>query len=137
MAETIDRRTALAVAEFIERYLIGNRPVVVTDAMNRWTLFRTPEELERRFGGELVQVYNDLFDLTNVIPLRSYLQEWFGKSGETVGNKPLPYVRWYTKMKDVDFVWADEAFKSFADQWSLPYFLPRSDYLLPCSGPGR
>ena len=137
MAEIIDRRSALAPVEFIERYLIGNQPVVVADAMNRWRLFRTPEELESRFGAELVQVYNDLFDLTNVVPLRAYLQEWFGKSGEPVAKKPLPYVRWYTKMKDVDFVWADEAFKSFSEQWSLPYFLPNSDYLLPCSVPGR
>ena len=137
MPETIDRKTTLAAAEFIERYLIGNRPVVVTDAMDHWTLFRTPVELEKKFGGELVQVYNDLFDLTNVVPLRSYLQEWFGKSSEPTGKKPLPYVRWYTKMKDVEFAWADDAFKSFADQWSLPYFLPTSDYLLPCSSPGQ
>jgi len=137
MAENIDRRSKLANTEFIERYLVGNTPVVVTDAMGSWTLFRTPAELERRFGAELVQVYNDLFDLTHVIPLKSYLQEWFGKNGEPGGDKPMPYVRWYSKMKDVDFVWADEAFKSFSSEWSLPYFLPSSGYLLPSSVPGR
>lgn len=137
MAHNIDRRSGLDTNEFVERYLVGNTPVLVTDAMERWTLFRTPEELAGRFGNELVQVYNDLFDLTNVTPLKSYLQEWFGKSSQSAGDQPLPYVRWYTKMKDMDFVWADEAFKSFANQWSLPYFLPSTGYLLPSSVPGK
>jgi hypothetical protein len=137
MAQNIERRTGLSVTEFVDQYLVANKPVIVTDAMKTWSLFRTPAELSERFGGELVQVYNDLFDLQNVVPLRTYLDQWFGKDVELDATKPLPYVRWYTKMKDIDFAWADTAFCSFADQWALPYFLPSSDYLLPCAGSSR
>ncbi|MBA3915401.1 MAG: hypothetical protein H0X25_16415, partial [Acidobacteriales bacterium] len=63
--------------------------------------------------------------------LQAYLQDYFGQPQEPAPGAALPYVRWYTQLKDVDFVWADEAFAGFADRWRMPYFLPQSDYLLP------
>jgi hypothetical protein len=127
----VDRRSKLPQSEFIDRYLSISLPVVITDAMEQWELFGTPQELDRKFGNELVQVYNDLFDLVSVTPLNTYLKEWFGKNFDAAAGQPLPYVRWYTRMKDVEFAWADEAFRAFADQWSMPYFLPQTGYLLP------
>jgi hypothetical protein len=131
MSPVLERRTKLDPAEFIEQYLVPNRPVIVTDAMLDWTLFRTPADLAARFGDDLVQVYNDLFDLVSVTPLRAYLAQHFEQGTASPPPAAVPYVRWYTKMKEVDFVWADDAFRRFAAEWSLPYFLPPSDYLLP------
>jgi hypothetical protein len=67
-------------------------------------------------------------------PLGEYLDEYFGKyPSEATG---LPYVRWYTQLRDVRFLWAAKAFERFAGNWTPPYFLPTSDYVLPFS-PGR
>src|SRR6202035_3657537 len=47
------------------------------------------------------------------------------------------YVRWYAKLKDVDFAWADEIFDAIAPCWSRPAFLPAGGYLVPFAAPGR
>jgi hypothetical protein len=129
----IERKAEISEGDFIDGYLIGNKPLIVTNAIESWDLFWPPTEWGRRFGEEYVQIYNDLFDLINVTKLGSFINEFMCENKANRRSGAQPYVRWYTKMKDVDFVWADEVFRHLADRWSLPTFLPDSDYLLPYS----
>ena len=126
----IERLQKLSPDRFVSHYMAENRPVIVTDALDDWRLDElwTPEYLVREFRDEKVQVYNSYFDLKSVKKLGAYITERFNRS-ETRDNPP--YVRWYTKLRDVDFFWADAAFARMSRNWSQPYFLPASDYVFP------
>src|SRR5687768_3561731 len=132
----IERVSAISPERFERDYLRVNHPVVVTDALAGWDLAGrwTPSYFRQEFGDQPAQVYNNYFDLQSMRPLGEFLDEYFGK--DTIDAIDLPYVRWYTRLRDVRFLWADKAFERFAGNWTPPYFLPTSDYLLPFS-PGR
>ena len=127
----------LPVQRFLAEYVENNRPVIVTGALEEWDIAGawTPAALEKRFGKQLVQVYNNYFDLQTLTPLKRYLSENFGKDGLAATGQ-LPYVRWYTKLRDSDFYWADDVFSELQSQWRLPTFLPNSSYLLPFAPAG-
>ncbi len=132
----IERTQGLTPKSFLERYIISNQPVIVTDAMDGWAARTkwTPEGLTRELGDLEVQVYNDLFDLVNVMTLAEYLEENFGRTEED--GPCSEYVRWYSRLKNLDFVWADEAFDRLKGDWKHPYFLPASGYTVPhCPAP--
>jgi len=120
---------------FLDKFVSQNKPVIVRDALGSWRLDElwTPSYLVRRFGGQTVQVYDSYFNLTNLMTLGEYFRRYFGRTegrGDSAKG-PVPYVRWYTKLKDVDFIWADDAFRAFSANWETPYFLPQTDYVLP------
>lgn len=127
----IERRNNLSQEVFQREYLAANRPVIVTDAIIRWGSAQvwTQEYFMDNFGDFSVQVYDDLFNLVDVTTLQGYFEDYWLVSPKR--GMPVPYVRWYSKFKDVDFVWADDVFEKLAPYWSAPYFLPDSDYLLP------
>lgn len=137
----LDRVSNLTIEEFVSDYMIADKPIVITDGMESWrakTLW-TPEFLAERYGDVKVQVYNDLFMLVGIRPLKVYFEHFFNKDETSGEDKHRPgYVRWYTRLKDEDRVpWADDVFAELAADWSMPYFLPRSGYLLPyCSSTG-
>lgn len=130
----IERVSGLDPAAFVERYVVPNRPVIVTDAMAQWAAREkwTPEYLATVLADLDVQVYNDLFDLVDVTTLPKYLKKNFGRAD---GDLSTDYVRWYSRLKEVDFLWADEAFERLRPDWSNPYFLPESGYAIPHSTP--
>ena len=136
----LERKSNLTVETVIEGHLKANVPVIVTDAMESWAAkdLWTPEYLEREFGDARVQVYNDLFMLIGVRKLKDYFDRYFGREpGEASGRRP-GYVRWYTRLSPEDRVpWSDESFERMKDQWTTPYFMPRSAYLLPYCGPDQ
>lgn len=131
---TLERVSSLQTEKFLERYLRPGRPLVVTDAIERWS--GDAEPLSEHFFIEAfaeaqVQVYNDLFDLMSVCRLRDYIDRyWNAPFGSNV-----PYVRWYARFHAMDFEWADHAFQRIAHRWDMPYFLPRTDYILPSCQP--
>ena len=138
-AVKLDRRASLSVEEFVESYLVANRPVIVTDAMADWRAFGrwTPDFFAETFGDEKVLIYNDLFMLIGVRTLRTYFERHFGNSGTNGDGRRPSYVRWYARSKDDGRMpWADAVFARLAEDWQLPYFLPQSDYLLPYCPPG-
>ncbi|HEX2826039.1 MAG TPA: cupin-like domain-containing protein [Burkholderiales bacterium] len=120
----------LSPERFATDFMARNRPVVVTDALDGWRLSErwTPDYLVEQFGDERVQVYNSYFDLKTVKKLGAYVRERFNRAD---GRPNPPYVRWYTKLRNVDFFWADAAFEKMRGYWSRPYFLPAGDYVLP------
>jgi hypothetical protein len=130
----IERRPTLTQKEFIDEYLLPNKPVIVTEATADWTLWWNLQEWNSHFGHEPVQIYNNLFDLIDVDTLSSFIDKHTGDNREDNSLDAKPYVRWYTTMKDVDFVWADETFREIASFWHRPEFLPEDGYLLPFSG---
>lgn len=44
-------------------------------------------------------------------------------------------MRWYSKLKDVDFLWSDEVFARLSMDWTQPAFLPASGYVIPFCRP--
>lgn len=124
------RLQKLSPERFASDFMARNRPVVVTDALDEWRLAErwTPDYLVEHFGEERVQVYNSYFDLKTVKKLGAYVRERFNRP-EPRPN--APYVRWYTRLRNVDFFWADAAFEKIRGHWSRPYFLPAGDYALP------
>lgn len=124
----------LPVSRFVDEIIPANRPVIITGALDAWRIEEnwTPQALEALVGGETVQVYNNYFDLKGLVPLRKYFERHFNRPDSEVDRSaPLPYVRWYTKLRDVRFFWADGAMKKLSHLWSRPAFLPANDYLLP------
>lgn len=133
----LHRRGNLAGIEFLNDFLGTNKPVIVTDAMKSWPLSTvwTGEYLARLFGDHWVQIYDDLFNLQDICSLEDYLRRYWWTSSDPQAMS-VPYVRWYTRFKAIDFYWADSAFEALASYWERPYFLPDSDYLLPpCTPP--
>jgi len=126
----IKRLQKLNQQDFLENYIIPNQPVIVTDAMDGWAARTkwTPQYFSRELGDLEVQVYDDLFDLVNITTLSEYLEENFGRDEN---NPCSEYVRWYSRLKHLDFIWADEAFDRLKGDWGHPYFLPTSGYTVP------
>jgi hypothetical protein len=132
----VERIRNLSREMFTEKFLIPGKPVIITDAMTDWNTENfTPAYLKQEFGHYEVQVYNDLFDLQTIDPLNMYFDNNFGK--EDPMQRSLHYIRWYTKLKDVDFFWADEIFSSLATAWQHPYFLPDSSLVIPFVPAGK
>jgi cupin-like protein len=126
----IERRTRLNPEQFVNEHIVANKPVIITDAMSGWDA-RTkwnPGYLDEKLGGHDVQIYNNLFDLMKISTLHDYFARNFDRPSSDPSDE---YVRWYTKLKDVDFVWADEAFAAIREDWNHPYFLPSSGFVVP------
>jgi len=127
----IERVNNLSEQDFLAEYLLPGRPVIVEDAMAGWDVASFQQEaLLRKFGNCQVQVYNDLFDLQTIDRLEGYLKKNFNR---TDGQSAHHYVRWYSRFKDVDFIWSDEVFKALEDRWAHPYFLPDTSFVVPYS----
>ena len=127
----IPRVDALPVDEFIHRFMEQNTPVVVTGALSDWDLSKvwTPAYFRKEFGSEKAQVYNDYFDFKLLTPLARYLDRYFDQPA--LPTSPIPYVRWYSKLRDVKFPWADPVFDRIRNNWRTPSFVPLTDYVLP------
>ncbi len=125
----IERRKQLSAEEFVEAYLAPGRPVIVTDAMLAWSASSrlNPAYVERELGQFDVLVYDNLFDLQDICLLSRYLKEHFNKPDDECHL----YVRAYSQLRSVDFVWADSLLDRFKEDWRSPYFLPESEYVVP------
>lgn len=131
----IERVRGLSQQDFIDNYVVPNQPVIVVDAMAAWPARQlwTPDYLADTIGEIPVQIYDDLFGLQDVTPLADYIDNHF--DAETA-RASTEYVRGYSRLKPVDFFWADAAFARLAPDWDTPYFLPQDGYLVP-QGPAR
>lgn len=140
MTEQLDVIDMPGPDEFVERWLIPGRPVVVRGLSydrQAWTA----DGLRARAGGLATLVYGSLFDLEDIATLDDYLDDWFtgaeGVSGEPGPLDPgedVPYVRWYNRLRDVEAAWGDEALARMADTWVAPACLPGRDLVLPVGG---
>jgi hypothetical protein len=116
--------------EFVEKYISKNQPVIVKGLDFDADQFE-PETLKDKLGDLTALLYGSLFDLEDIVTLSDYIDDWFNIPGEMEEN--VPYVRWYNKLRDVEFAWGDEAFQRLASTWRTPACLPKSDFLVPVS----
>lgn len=133
--ERMERIEKVEPDAFVRDYIAKSRPVIVTDSMDTWVARRkwSPSYFRERFGNLNTQIYNNLFTLRNICSLREYIDQYFGKERNDSENA---YARWYVKFKDVDFYWSDAVFEALKDEWSHPYFLPTTSYVMPlCRSP--
>lgn len=120
---------SLTRKQFVEDHLVPNLPVVVRGTLNGWNA-APPWDLHRlreRFGECEVTLFDTLFALEEVATFAEYVDE---HTGPTVDGIP-PYLRWFTRQRADQMLTADEAFAALADDWTMPGWLPESDYLLP------
>ena len=132
----LDRLEKVNPTVFATQYIANGVPAIITDAMDAWPAKYkwTPAYFSRQFGDLTVQIYDNLFGLQQVRPLKEYIDAYFNNHQE---NPEGYYVRWYVKFKAVDFFWSDDVFRALAPDWSHPYFLPTSSYIVPfCRPPG-
>jgi len=123
---------ALFAAEFIAKGI----PAIVTDAMHAWPAKDkwTPPYFRHEFGHLGAQLYDNLFGLQSIRPLGEYIDTYFDNHQD---NPRGYYVRWYVKFKPLDFFWSDDVFQAIIADWSHPYFLPTTSYVVPfCKPPG-
>ncbi len=117
--------------EFVNEYVAKNKPVVVDNIpyeASEWT----PDAVKKNIGELTTQIYGSLFDLEFVASLEEYIDDYFGNT-DSEYPEDVPYVRWYNQLKDVDFVWGDEAFEGLQSIWTKPDCMPTSDLLVPVS----
>lgn len=129
------RRISNTNAEtFVREFIAEGQPVIVTDAMERWPAMEkwTPDFFSRSFGHYSAQIYDNLFTLRSVVPLREYIEDNMGTRSKCAGEL---YVRWYAKFKSVEFDWSDAVFDAIATDWGSPYFLPTSGFVMPLCRP--
>ncbi|SJM92316.1 cupin-like domain-containing protein [Crenothrix polyspora] len=119
--------------EFVENYIAKNQPVIVKGLDFDADQLK-PEALKASLGDLTALLYGSLFDLEDILSLSDYMDDWFNLTGAMEEN--VPYVRWYNKLKDVDFAWGDEAFQRLAAVWRTPHCLPKADFLVPVSAAG-
>src|SRR5215469_2605807 len=128
----LERVDGMSEETFLSKYLVRNRPVIITGAMRGWKALETwkPEALRRRFGSERVQVYGDLFRLAAISSLGEYLERYFDQPTTKPGS--VPYVRWYCHLTNDERVpWADDVFKRISEDWERPAFFPAHSFVLP------
>lgn len=118
---------------FVDEYIAKNKPVVIRgidfDAAE-WK----PDAIRKRIGDLTSLVYGTLFELEDIQTLDDYIDTWFGTTGPLQDN--VPYVRWYNKLRDVEFAWGDEAFGRMASAWRMPSCLPTNNLIVPVSKTG-
>ncbi len=125
----------ISAAEFAQDYIAKNQPVVVRGIPHdagQWT----PEALTESIGDFTAQIYGSLFDLEDIQSAAEYMEDYFGNNdGEY--EEDIPYVRWYSQLKDVDFAWGDDAFSAVSGFWQKPNCLSGQDLLVPLTQQGN
>jgi hypothetical protein len=117
--------------EFIDKYIRQNQPVIIR-CENFDQEFWKPDNFTAKLGDLSVQVYDALFDLQQVSTLKDYIEKEFNHPESD--RTEVPYIRWYSKLKEVDYAWSDEAFALIADHWNKPPFFPSKNLLVPLAG---
>jgi hypothetical protein len=125
----------ISAAEFAQDYIAKNQPVVVRGIpyeMEQWK----PEALTESIGDLTAQIYGSLFDLEDIQSAAEYMEDYFGNN-EGDYEEDIPYVRWYSQLKDVDFAWGDDAFSAVSGFWQKPNCLSGQDLLVPLTQQGN
>lgn len=118
---------------FANTYIANRMPVIVRGipySENNWS----PEGIKQHIGHLQALLYGSLFDLEEILSAADYIDEYFNAPGPAVDG--IPYVRWYSQLKDVDFPWGDEAFELMAEHWTKPECFPSQNLTVPVTTAG-
>ncbi|MDQ1924665.1 cupin-like domain-containing protein [Massilia pseudoviolaceinigra] len=144
----VERVKDMSSADFLERYLMQQRPVIVTDGLRDWPARQlwSFDYFRREFGGMTVQLQDAGFRPGAQARLDSYLAEIAARSPVELGqlNKDLDYLRYTydSYFKHLLFTWgfghhvktqsfSFVAFQRIREHWGRPYFLPAGGYRIP------
>jgi len=135
MQRAVERIANVQPAEFRTRFLAPGRPVIVTDGFTvgsgrRWS----PGEFRDRFGELNVSLSGDFFSEHSRSTLREYIdlveRYELRHLSEFDPLDQIPYLRLaYPGVGTDDF--SASFFEALREEWSRPYFLPKSLYLNP------
>ncbi|OHX11613.1 hypothetical protein BI347_18380 [Chromobacterium sphagni] len=138
----------ISVAEFRERYLMRNEPVIISDGLRDWPAREiwSFDYFCREFGDMSVQLQDAGFRPGARAELRAYLREIAALPAVELGQigAELDYLR-YTYdsfFKHLLFTWGFGhlvntrsfsflAFQRLREHWRRPYFLPAGGYRIP------
>lgn len=132
--KTIKKLDGLSKEEFLVDYVATSTPAIIRGVdynVRKWS----PIYWKAAMGKASVQIYDSLFDLQGISTLSAYLTEHFGKSGPIPEN--VPYIRWYSKLKEIDYIWSDDTFQQISHFWKKPSFFPDNDFLVPYTPQNR
>jgi histone arginine demethylase JMJD6 len=98
MAFEIERRSGVPYAEFAERYLYGNRPVILTDALKHWKAVSrwTPEFFKTQFGDFRFKLADDMsrYGGSSQPAVREFTMSTFIDTVlNSTEDQPAPYFR--------------------------------------------
>jgi Cupin-like domain len=132
----LDRVDVLTPDRFLADYLVPRVPVVVTGEVGRWRASTTWSWtwLAERFGDRPVDVCDDWFVPTAVMPLGEFVRD---RIGTARADPATSYVRWFARNGPGPGHWADEVFDALRPDWSQPAFLPAEGYLVPYARAGE
>ena len=126
----LQRRARLSEDEFIHGHLMPRVPVVVTGEASQWPAVDRWrwDFLVQRFGDRDVDLYDDWFVPTGVMPFAHFVA---GSIGAAAPDPKRAYVRWFARHRPGGDRWADDVFAALAPDWTQPSFLPSSGYVVP------
>lgn len=132
--QDIDVRSNLSRDEFVSQYLSKNRPVVITDAVDRWHARHwTLESFERDFGHNTVNWQSPEFEGSNTCTLADFIAEMRRYENMPLDELPvpngLPYAR--NAMVTDGECFTTTAFERLGCDWERPYFMPIGGYVWP------
>jgi hypothetical protein len=127
MNRPIDVRQDLSAEEFVSRYVVGNQPVIVTDAVERWPASRRWDlhYLGHLFGDGPLAVADDGAEPVGTMRFTELVDHLDASSrDEGPADGSISHLR-YLRARDR---WIFE--RSKAD-WARPYFMPSRWYCVP------
>lgn len=130
-AQGLDQRT------FLEKYLRGNRPVIVRDGCSDWPAVRdaswTPGKLAERFGDFVVPIQGTYFYTKEVVTLREYCARLLEpRLGDVPYLRYHPLDGWREKIllhlgcfSSLRSNLTVAMFRGLSGDWRVPSFMPR------------
>ncbi|NHB87156.1 cupin-like domain-containing protein [Photorhabdus tasmaniensis] len=144
----VEKVSDISVAEFSERYLMKNEPVIIADGLRDWRAKQiwSFDYFCQQFGDMSVQLQDAGFKPKKCVELCAYLWEIASLPAVELGEmgNDHDYLR-YTYdsfFKHLLFTWGFGnwvntksfsflAFQHIQDHWRRPYFLPDGGYKIP------
>jgi hypothetical protein len=129
----LPRVHGLTPPDFVERHLSPRVPVIVTGEVPRWPAYTTWtwDYLVTRLGDYDVDIYDDWFQPSATATFGRFVAANIGVCGDWKQR----YVRWFSRHRDGDGLWADDVFATLRADWRPPSFLPSTGYVVPPVAP--
>lgn len=139
---TIDRVCKITRRQFLSEYLLANRPVVITDGLRDWAALRrwSPEYFLSKFGDIIAPVSGNFFHPEQQLRLSSFIELLRDFAARQPSDFDVTSSVPYLRLPCPETGTATDRVKVFAplrDDWTVPYFLPRSLYAFPFDMRGR
>lgn len=123
----IDVREKLSPREFVQEYIVPNKPVIVSDALDTWRARElwTPEYFLSLLGTLPVEVTRDGPDPEGRMPYSEFYEHLrLAQTGPVPEDGSIQHLR-YMRMREM------APLEQVRGQWARPYFMPKRGYCIP------